>query len=303
MMSPMATWACEVAAARAAMEAGDPAAALAAAERACNAAAGAAQAATAHRTLGDARVLAGDREGARVALQEALRAAAELPPRHPVTALVNNSFGVLEKFCGNLDAAAAHYAAALDSHSGDDPEFRAGLLHNLGGLAHSRRDLADAENHTRAALELHVALTGAVSPGACADRGQLASIVSGLGRHGEAIDLLAETIAGFTTLYGPDHLEVGIARCTLGAALDRVGRLSEAEAAYRAGLAIREAALGPEHPELAPTLLNLGRVLDRAGDRAEGRALTERAVRNLTGRVVEDHRFLVKARRRLAERP
>lgn len=296
----MTGWDEHVAVARAAFEAGDPRGAEAAAGWARAVANNPAQAATAQRLIGDARVLAGDRDGARTALAEALHLAAPLPARHPVPALIRNSLGILEKFCGNLAEAAAHYEAALEA---DLPgaEFRAGLLHNLGGLAHSRRDLASAETYTREALALHTGLHGAVSPGACADLGQLASIVAGLGRHDEALELIAEAIVGFTELYGPEHVEVGIARCTLGAALDRAGRLDEAEAAYRAGLAIRAAALGPDHPDLAPTLLNLGRILDRRGDRVAGRALALRAVGVLEGKVVAEHRFLVKARRRAAE--
>ncbi len=296
----MTGWDEHMAAARTAFEAGDPHGAAAAPQQAYEAATGPARAATARRLVGDSLVLAGDRDGARAALTDALLLAEPLPERHAVTALIRNSLGILEKFCGNLDAAAAHYEAAL---AGDLPgdEFRAGLLHNLGGLAHSARDLPAAERHTREALDLHTALDGPVSPNACADRGQLASIVSGLGRHDEALELIAETIDGFVELYGPEHVEVGIARCTFGAALDRAGRLDEAEAAYRAGLVIREAALGPEHPDLAPTLLNLGRILDRRGDRAAGCALASRAVGVLEGKVVDDHRFLVKARRRTAQ--
>lgn len=284
-----------------ALDTGNAAAAEEAACRAIVAAEHPAQAATAHRVLGDARVLAGDRMGARAALTEALQHTEGLPRRHRVTALVRNSLGVLEKFCGNLDAAAAHYVAALDSVPAEDLEFRAGLAHNLGGLAHSRGDLPAAEVRTREALELHSQLAGPDSAGACADRGQLASIVSGLGRHEEALRLITETVAGFTARYGPDHIEVGIARCTLGAVLDRAGRGEDAEAAYREGLAVREAALGSNHPDLAPTLINLGRVLDRGGDRAGGLACAHRAVDVLAGKVVPEHKFLALARRRVAE--
>lgn len=256
---------------------------------------------TAHRLLGDALLLAGDRAAARGALDEALRAAADLSPDHPVRAAVRNSLGVLEKFCGNLAAAAEHYTAALAGSASQNLRFRGALLHNLGGLAHSARDLPTAERHTRAALHLHAELFGPRSEPACADRGQLASIVSGLGRHDEAVALIAETMEGFIALYGPDHVEVGIARCTLGAALHRAGRPDEAIEQYRAGLAIRETALGADHPDLAPTLLNLGRVLDRDGRRSEGRALACRAATVLEGKVVADHRFLAAARSRAAE--
>lgn len=96
-------------------------------------------------------LLAGDRAAARGALDEALRAAADLSPNHPVRAAVRNSLGVLEKVCGNLATAAEHYTAALAGSASQNLQFRGGLLHTPGGLAHSARDLPTAERHTRAA--------------------------------------------------------------------------------------------------------------------------------------------------------
>ena len=295
----MATWADELAAAEAALEAGDAAGAAAAARRGDVLADRPVQSATTRRILGDALALAGDRDGAGAAYEEALAMTGGLPPRHPITALVRNSLGVLARSRGELDAAAEHFDAALNSDLGETPQYRVGLLLSLGGIAQARGDLVGAELQTREALALEESLNGPASAGSCAARSQLGALVSALGRHDEAIELLAETVAGLEALYGTEHLECGIACCTLGAAFDRAGRPEEAVGAYRTGLAIREAVVGPDQPELAATLLNLGRILDRRGDRAGGRALAERAARNLEGRVVADHPFLVTARRRV----
>lgn len=294
------TWAEELATAEAALEAGDAAGAAAAARRGDALAEKPAQSATTRRVLGDALLLGGDFAGARAAYDEALAMTGSLPPRHPVTALVRNSLGVLARSRGELDEALEHFAAALESDLGETPAYRVGILLSLGGIAQARGDLVGAELQTKEALALEIQLHGSASAGACAAGSQLGALISALGRHEEAIGILAEVIENLEALYGPDHLEVGIAACTIGAAFDRAGRLAEAEAAYRSGLALREAAVGPEQPELAATLINLGRILDRRGDRAGGRALAERAVRNLEGRVVPDHPFLAAARRRVA---
>ena len=295
----MTTWADELATAEAALEAGDAAGAAAAARRGDALAEKPAQAATTRRVLGDALLLGGDQHGARKAYDEALEMTADLPTRHPVRALVRNSMGALARGRGELDAADGHFSAALDSELGETPQYRVGLLLSLAGLAQARGDLVDAEAQTKEALALEIKMRGHQSAGACAAGGQLGALISALGRHEEAIEILAEVTENLQTLYGRQHNEVGIAFCTLGAALDRAGRGEDAEAAYRRGLGVREAVVGPDQPELAATLLNLGRILDRNGDRAGGRALAERAVRNLEGRVVPDHPFLVTARRRV----
>ncbi|MGI8683373.1 MAG: tetratricopeptide repeat protein [Mycobacteriales bacterium] len=104
-----------------------------------------------------------------------------------------------------------------------------------------------------------------------------------------------------TAAHGPDHLEVAIARTSLGAALHRAGRLDEAAAAYRDGLAARERRQGAAHPELAPTLLNLSSLSEQSGDRDEAVQLAHRAATNLTGAVTDDHPVLLATRQRLAE--
>jgi tetratricopeptide (TPR) repeat protein len=299
-MSPV-TWADELAAAEAALEAGDAAGAAAAARRGDALGEKPVQWATTRRVLGDALLLAGDRDGAQRAYDEALAMTGGLPPRHPVLALVRNSMGVLARSRGDLDAALEHFDAALASELGETEQYRVGILLSLAGIQQARGDLVAAELQTKEALALEIKLHGSKSLGACAAGSQLGALVSALGRHDEAIGILVEVVENLEAMFGTDeHLEVGIAACTLGAAFDRAGRLEEAEASYRAGLAVRERILGRDQPELAATLLNLGRILDRRGDRAGGRELAERAVRNLEGRVVPNHPFLLAARGRLA---
>ncbi len=250
------------------------------------------------RTLGEAFMLAGDRLAARQAFTEALDEVREHFDEHDVEALLlHNCIGITAKFTGEVELASSHYGRALEilRARGGDEQMLACLHHNLGGLAHTRGDMATAEMHTREALTLH---EGADEAGAAADRGQLGSILSERGRHEEAIGLLHRAAADFTTLLGPQHVEVAIAQTTLGAALHRAGDLEGAAQAYAEGLTSRQAALGPDHPELAPTLLNLGRLAADQGDPGTARTFARRAVAVLEGNVVADHPFLIVARQR-----
>jgi len=198
------------------------------------------------RLRGLALLDAGDRPAAREALQTTLTLCeATLGPDDGDAGALHNMLGIVGKFMGTFDDAAAHYARALEIYGreGRSPGIIATLRHNLGGLAHSRGDLITAERETRRALELHAASHGPVHPDTAGDRGQLAAILSELGRHAEAERELRRTADDFAAACGPDHVEVAIAHTALGAALHRVGRLDEADAAYRAGLAVTD-----DHP-------------------------------------------------------
>ena len=252
----------------------------------------------ARRTLGDAQLLSGDRLTARQTFVRALDEVHEHFDDDDVEALLlHNCIGVTAKFTGEVELAACHYERALEilrSRGGDDLML-AGLHHNLGGLAHTRGDMATAEMHTREALMLH---EGVDEAGAAADRGQLGSILSERGQHEEALALIRRTIDDFAALLGAAHVEVAIAQTTLGAALHRSGDLEGAAQAYAEGLASRQRALGADHPELAPTLLNLGRLAADQNDPETARIWACRAVTVLEGNVVSDHPFLRIARER-----
>lgn len=257
------------------------------------------------RLRGLALLDGGDRPGARTVLTRTLeRCEATLGGDDPDAGALHNLLGIVGKFTGAFDDAAAHYARAIGIYEGADGARAviATLHHNLGGLAHSRGDLVTAERETRRALDLHTETRGAAHPDTAGDRGQLAAILSEFGRHEEAERELRRTEADFAAALGPDHVEVAIARTALGAALHRVGRLDEADAAYREGLAMRERSQGATHPMLAPTLLNLSTLSEQRGQPDDALTFARRALGVLGGgAVTEDHPHLDAARARLAE--
>jgi tetratricopeptide (TPR) repeat protein len=117
------------------------------------------------------------------------------------------------------------------------------------------------------------------------------------------VDRLARRTAELAAALGPEHVAVGRARAALGDALRAAGRLDEAAAAFRAVLAVREAALGPDDPEHAPVLLELAGLAAAVGDAAGALALASRATALLDGRVPADHPLLREARAAAAVRP
>jgi len=213
-----------------------------------------------------------------------------------------NDLGMTFKFAGRFDDAERAYRRtgtileAIDA----DPEDVAALWHNLGGLAHARRDFAAAEPLARRAVEIRSRALGPRHVATLLDRSAHAAILDGLGRHDEAEASIRDILRDLEAALGTDHPEVAVALNNLAAIVQRRGDLPQAEALYRRVIAIKESRLGGESPALAVPLNNLGSVL-RAADRPdEARAAFERALRLLEGEVADDHPNLATIRRNLA---
>src|SRR5439155_25419661 len=100
-----------------------------------------------------------------------------------------NALGMLYKYAGRFDEAAALYDRALglaERIHGSEHVSLASLLHNVGGLEHARGEYAKGEAPARRSVELRERALGADHPAVAADVAALAAIVDGLGRHDEA---------------------------------------------------------------------------------------------------------------------
>jgi hypothetical protein len=65
---------------------------------------------------------------------------------------------------------AGAYRRSLEAaRQSSDPQLMATVLHNIGGLAHSRERYAEAEDPARQAWELWMSVLGADHPAAIAD--------------------------------------------------------------------------------------------------------------------------------------
>src|SRR4029077_8252378 len=142
------------------------------------------------------------------------------------------------------------------------------------------------------------------------DQENLASLLAGLGRQEEALELFrqaasgadpavaARSYAGLAALdaaraesyyrsgleaeekaAGKDHSQVAVFLNNLALALRQRGDNASAEPLLRRALAIQEKALGPDHAAVASTLNNLGSLLQSTGRLAEAERLERRALR------------------------
>jgi GT2 family glycosyltransferase/Tfp pilus assembly protein PilF len=222
-------------------------------------------------------------------------------PGSRTTADAANRLAMVCKYTGRFDDAEKLYRRALAvAEAQGDADFLASICHNLGGLAHARGAYAEGEPWARRAVRIREDAEVGEVVTLAKDRGALAAILVGLGKHEEAGDLLRRCRDDFGAALGFDHYEVGVAEGNLAALALALGELVAAEQHARRALAIKHAALGEAHPELATTLTTLGVVRRRAGDRAEAEALHRRALAVLEPAVDRTHPLLRTIRRNLA---
>jgi tetratricopeptide (TPR) repeat protein len=214
---------------------------------------------------------------------------------------LHNDLGMTFKYAGRFDEAQAAYLRAQPIvEAVGEPEDLASLFHNLGGLAHARRDFVAAEPLARRAIEIRSAAIGPRDPATLLDRSAHAAILDALGRHDEAESAIRGLLPDLEAALGADHPEVAVALNNLAAIVQRRGDLAEAEALYRRVIAIKEGRLGGDSPALAVSLNNLGTVLRGLGRREEAAVQFQRALRLLEGEVAPDHPNLLAIRRNLA---
>ncbi|HEY8924387.1 MAG TPA: tetratricopeptide repeat protein [Polyangia bacterium] len=214
-----------------------------------------------------------------------------LPAGDLLIAEALNGLGVIYKFQGRFADAEAAYQRALRivEVDGSVPDPLATLMHNLGGLAHSRGDFAAGEPLARRAVELRESLYGRRHPSVAADIEAWGALLEGLGRLPEAEQAYAEALATFESTLGPDSLEAASSASALASVHQSLGRRQEALAGYERALAIREAKLAPQHFDLALTLNNLGMLLQELDRVADARTAIARALAIFEASLGPDH--------------
>jgi tetratricopeptide (TPR) repeat protein len=211
----------------------------------------------------------------------------------PEVVPILNGLGLVGKYTGDFSRSELAYRRAL--RIAEEPELRAGLLHNLAGVLHARGDAAMAEPIARAGIALR-------GPGSerLADEAALAAILIDLSRLTDARAILAATLAEYERTYGPDHYEIGVTLHNLGSLEFRLGHHAEAADLLGRSVRIKENHLGGYDPDLAITVHNLGCAQAALGQSKVAIASFRRAISLLTGAVEPHHPTLLSCHQRLA---
>lgn len=253
--------------------------------------------------LGDLRRIRGDYAGAEAELQHALAVALrQFGEESDQSAQAENDLAILYKYWGRFDEALELYGKSLrkiNSVHGPDSLAAGAVLHNIGGVLHSRGDFAAAEGPGGKAWEISRHQLGADDPRALLDATAYAAILDGLERYAESESVYRRALSVFESKLGLEHTEVAATLHNLAAAVAAQGRPEEAEEKYRRALRVKETLFGGDSPDVALTRNNLGRLLTDLGRRSEAVPLLEAAVATLEQCLVAAHPHLVAARRNL----
>jgi non-specific serine/threonine protein kinase/serine/threonine-protein kinase len=157
--------------------------------------------------------------------------------------------------------------AAIAAHGPEHLEV-VRALDRLAAVAESGGDLREAERLGREALAMLGRLGETAGPDAAQVKGNLAVILSRLGRGAEAEALYRETLEVRRRLHGDRSAEVAATLNNLGVLLGERGDWAGAEPLHREALDAIRAVRGLEHPEVAAALNTLGGVLEAKNDLA-----------------------------------
>jgi Tetratricopeptide repeat len=121
-------------------------------------------------------------------------------------------------------------------------------------------------------------MLGPGHPDTLASRNNLGIAYQAVGRAGEAILLLEQTLAGRERELGPDHPDTLVSRHNLGYAYQEAGRAAEAIPLLAQALAGRERVLGPDDPDTLASRNNLAIAYQAVGRSAEAIPLLEQTL-------------------------
>jgi tetratricopeptide (TPR) repeat protein len=243
--------------------------------------------------------MAGDFDTAAARLRDVLdRASAALGEASLPVVSAANALGMVHKYTADFDAAETAYRRATDAVAGladPDPLLEAGLLHNRGGLAHSRGDAATGIPLAERGAALRADVLGADHPDVARDLNALGALYHLAGRYDDAARAYDRALIVFEDSYGPDHFEVAMTCANLAVLHGDQGEYGRAESVGRRSLEILTAVLGPDDAEVGLTLLNLAVAVAGQGKTTEAADLASRAAAILADRLPPGHPHVLAA--------
>jgi tetratricopeptide (TPR) repeat protein len=182
---------------------------------------------------------------------------------------IHNMRGVTAKYAGRFDEAEAHYErirSTLEAGPRTDEDALAGVLHNLGGLDHSRGRIAEGLAHADRGLRLRIEAVGPDHPDVARDLNAIGALHHEAGNTVAADTAYRRALEIFENTLGPDHYEVAMTCANLAVSTATAGDAVAARQLYERALRILESSLGGEHPDVALVQHNFAVLLADHGD-------------------------------------
>ena len=173
-----------------------------------------------------------------------------------------------------LNAASAH----IEDRFPTRPLVAAAVHHALGESFAVLGAFDQGEEHLARAIALRRAAGGSDSPDTVRSEIAAASLIARRERYAEARPALEAAVLRARLILGSDDRDLYTALNDLGVALEGLGELDAAEAAFEEALAGRTRLFGPRDPEVLETTANLAFVHDGRGDVETALALMRSAL-------------------------
>jgi tetratricopeptide (TPR) repeat protein len=235
----------------------------------------------------------GDFDQAEARLTDALLVASQVLADDDSSVLsIHDMRGVTAKHAGRFDDSAAHYArlrAVLDVEPVADEQGLAVLLHNLGGLAHSRGHVAEGLAHAQRGLKLRIGAVGEHHPDVAGDLNAIGALLQDAGDPQAAEAVYRRALRIFENTLGTDHYEVGMACANLAVTLAAASDPTEARHCYERGLRILQSTLSGTHPDVALVQHNLATLMASLGDLGTADRLLAEAEVAMTASLPPEH--------------
>ncbi|HEY2798291.1 MAG TPA: serine/threonine-protein kinase [Thermoanaerobaculia bacterium] len=175
-----------------------------------------------------------------------------------------NDVAVAQTQLGDYDAAEKTFAEAMAIHKralGEDhPEYASGL-ENLGNVWYRKGEYARTAEQLERVLAIRRKALGDDAEPVARTLANLGAVYGSSGNDAAAVPKYQEALERLTKFLGPDHPDVAAVLTGEAGALQRLGRLDEAEAAVRRALQIRLAKFPDTSIPVSLSRLRFGQIL------------------------------------------
>jgi tetratricopeptide (TPR) repeat protein len=205
---------------------------------------------------------------------------------------IHNMRGIVAKYAGRFDEAEAHYErirAVLEAEPVTDADALAGLLHNLGGLDHSRGRVAQGLAYAQRGLQLRIEAVGPDHADVARDLNAIGALHHDGGDTAAAVSAYRRALEILEKTLGPEHYEVGMTCANLAVSTAAGGDAAAARRLYERALQILDSTLGVGHPDVALVQHNFAVLLADHGDPGTAFDLLTQADTTLAAALPQDH--------------